>query len=237
MPTTDEVSIMLKCVRIVSLCATALSFVILPSAVRSAAADPIAPVTVTSGTVTAFLNATHTDLDIAGTDGFTIHTTVDSFSGLCGPCAVGDSQSLSQSIGGSMDGIGTFQGQTYEFNMNSGGGRFEFETPAITFPETADSTASFTVPFTLIGTEPFGSFVLFQPAAGQLFAVNVHGSGMATLFAEVGHFPGVGTLYSPTRLEFDFATPTPEPAPFILVSTMLGLHWWRRRHRVLAGRS
>jgi hypothetical protein len=76
---------------------------------------------------------------------------------------------------------------------------------------------------------------LFQPASDPLFRVNVRGSGTATLFTQVTHFPEQGTMYSPLRVQYDFATPTPEPASFFLVGTAVGLEWWRRRRKALIG--
>ena len=223
---------MVKCVRPASLWAIAFSLVILLAAAHPAAADPIPSITITSGSVTAFLSG-HTDFDITGTRGFSLQTTTDSFSGVCDPCLVGESLTLSATISGSMDGVGSFEGQTYQFNLDSGGGDFEFQTPAFTLPETAGSTAQFMVPFTLIDSGPFASFVLFQPASGPEFRVNVRGSGTATLFTQVTHFPEQGTMYSPLRVQYDFATPTPEPASFFLVGTAVGMGWWHRRRKAL----
>jgi hypothetical protein len=207
-----------------------LLFVTAPFTAVSAAADPVAAATITSGTVTEFFTG-HTDLDLTGTNGFRLQTTFDSFGNLCSPCLVGDWQNLTTSIGGSMDGVGQFDGQTYDFNLNVGGSALMFEAGTITFPETAASTAQFTLPFVLTDTGPFASFIQFQQASGELIQVMLHGSGTATLFTDVGHFPILGTTYMPVRMTFDFSAPseTPEPAPLLLVGTMLGLTWMRRR--------
>jgi hypothetical protein len=210
-----------------SLCAIPFSLLLVAATAQPAAAEPIPLVTVTSGSVVEFLNS-HSTVDIEGTRGFSLHTILDSFSGSCDPCVVGESQTLNATIAVSMDGVGTFEGQTFTFDFNFGGGDLEFRTPPVVFPETTESTAQLHVPFTLVDSGPFASFVSFQRSTGFNLRVNLRGSGNATLFADVSHFADFGTLYSPSRVQFDFAAPTPEPAPFVLVGTALGLEWWRR---------
>jgi hypothetical protein len=205
--------------------------VILAASARQAAAEPIPLVTVTSGAVTEFHPGAHTDLDITGTRGFSLQTTVESFSRLCSPCLVGESVTLNVMFGGSMLGVGSFDGQTYPFTLNAGGGALEFRAPTtITFPETTSTMAQFSVPFMLIDSGTLASYVLFQLSGSPEVRVNLRGSGTATLFAQVAHDPELGTLYSPVRAQYDFATPTPEPATFFLVGTALSLEWKRRRH-------
>jgi len=221
---------MSKTLRPVSFCAVVFSLGILAVA-RSAAAEPIPLVTVTSGSVTDVFNS-YSTIDIRGTRGFSLHTIIDSYSGNCDPCLVGESQILDATIAGSMDGVGTFDGQTFAFDFTFGGGDLEFRAPAVVFPETTASTAELRVPFTLVDSGPFASSVVFQRSSGLNATVNLRGSGTATLFATVvhspDHFPGLGTAYSTSRVQFDFAAPTPEPASFLLVGTALALEWWRR---------
>ena len=174
----------------------------------------------------------HTDLDITGTRGFALQTTVDSFFRLCAPCAVGESVTLNVMFGGSMLGVGSFDGQTYPFNLNAGGGALEFLAPTtITFPETTSTMAQFSVPFMLVDSGTLAS-VRTVPALGR-----PGGPGQParignrdTLYGG-GARPRTGTaVFSCTGSDIIIVTPTPEPATFFLVGTALALEWKRRRH-------
>src|SRR6185312_16513105 len=157
---------MSKRFRPTSPCVIAFPSLLFAVAARPAAAEPIPLVTVTSGSVMDFLHS-QSVIDIEGTRGFSLHPILDSFSGSCDPCMVGESQTLNATIAGSMDGVGTIEGQTFTFDFNFGGGDLEFRTPDAVFPETTASTAQLRVPFTLVDSGSFASFVEFQHSTGS----------------------------------------------------------------------
>ena len=210
--------------------AIALLGIFLPT--QRAAADPIATVIVTSGSVTYFLNST--EFDFAGTQGFSLRGTSDNAIPFCLPCQPGETQELSARLSGSLDtgSTGTFRGQTYAFDLNHGGSNVNFDAPPVTLPAPPPgSTAEFTQPFSLVTSGPLRSFVFFEPDdPTQAFEVALRGSGTVALFTDIFNRldPELGPLYKTQSVRYDFAA-TPEPGTLILIGTGIAVGW-RRRH-------
>lgn len=199
-----------------------------------AAAEPIATATITGGSILEQVG--FSDLDLTGTQGFSLHGSWESSHPECVPCEVGDTVNLSGNFGGSAEtgSTGTFRGQTYAFDFNHGGARLQIDTAMLTLPPAPPgNTAQFTVPFRLRTSGDSFSFVSFDPGDGTpLFDVAVRGSGTATLFTDIFRNPGIGPQYNFKSARYDFTTPTPEPGSLILIGTGIVAGCWRRHRRL-----
>ncbi len=217
-----------------AICMTGIVLLAISLPTGRAAAEPIATATITSGSILESVNGS--DLDLTGTQGFSLHGTWDSSHPVCFPCEVGETVTLSGEFGGSLDtgSTGTFRGQTYVFDLNHGTASLQIDTSPLTLPPApSGDTAEFTVPFSLRTSGPERSFVSFDPGNGTpVFDVAVRGSGTATLFTDIFRNPVSGPQYNFKSARYDFTTPTPEPASLILIGTGIVAGCWRRHRRL-----
>ena len=176
--------------RIGGVCALALSLLGLPLTTPPAAADPIPIVTVTSGSAILDPLGLGSEFDLHGTEGFSFVGESDDNSGVCSPCAEGETHDFSVRAVATFLATATFQGQEYVFDFNNGGGIFSFQTGSVIMPGQpgTSGTTRFTMPFSL-GSESFLRFESNPP-----FLVALAGSGTLTFLANFTNIPEIGTV-------------------------------------------
>jgi hypothetical protein len=115
--------------------------------------------------------------------------------GDCGPCAAGDTISLTTELRGTYFGTATYQGKDYELDISNGSGSFTFTSPRFVLPETtAGEDVAIEQPFELTDSS------LTLPDGTQ---VSVDGGGVAT--ARFSTFEDAGqTLYFLEDITFTF---------------------------------
>ena len=201
----------------------AIAFALLGFHAASVGADPITITsTITSGAVTITGLSHSTQMDIHGS-GFSFvgyDQEGISSSAYCEPCGVGRTVGFSTTITGSvLGGTLTFGDEGYEWLDAASFGSWEFRAGQFVLPEPTSTAARFTSPFTFLAHFGDDGSMRTPPRDSRYLIVELAGAGIATVDYTVFEHPGIGPLYTFSRLEFAFSStdPVPEPATVLLL--------------------